>query len=168
MAWVGSFCNGLKASVVVGDYRSPISDINKHAGIHQGSLPPPILYVFYNANLVQGRINKSERSIDFIDEYNARVVVSSSRKVGMGEWCGLRGRQDHLHPLRSPAANSSRTDELFGVWQQYHGTKARCEDLGGQTRLGVLYEPTHAEGCGKSNQQVQRHCRSSETMRNSK
>ncbi|KAL1581903.1 hypothetical protein WHR41_09480 [Cladosporium halotolerans] len=77
VAWIESFCNRRKASVVVGDYESPISEI-EHAGILQGSPLSPILYVFYNANLVQGRISKSEGSIGFIDDYNAWVTGPSA------------------------------------------------------------------------------------------
>lgn len=80
VAWIESFCNGRKASVVVGDYESPISEI-KHAGIPQGSPLSPILYVFYNANLVQGRIGKSEGSIGFIDDYNAWVTGPSAAET---------------------------------------------------------------------------------------
>jgi hypothetical protein len=77
VAWVESFCNGRKASVVVGDYESPISEI-EHVGIPQGSPLLPILYVFYNENLVQGRISTSEGSIGFIDDYNAWVIGPSA------------------------------------------------------------------------------------------
>ncbi|OQN95262.1 hypothetical protein B0A48_18586 [Cryoendolithus antarcticus] len=59
VAWIERFCNGRKASVVW----SPLS---------------PILYVFYNANLVQGRSNKSEVSIGFIDDCNAWVTEVSA------------------------------------------------------------------------------------------
>jgi hypothetical protein len=76
VAWIESFCNGRKASVVVGDYESPVQDI-EHAGIPQGSPLSPILYVFYNANLVQGYINTREGSIGFIDDYNAWVTGTS-------------------------------------------------------------------------------------------
>jgi hypothetical protein len=62
---------------VVGDYESPILEI-EHAGIPQGWPLSPILYVFYNANLVQGRIYKSEGSIGFIDNYNAWVTGPSA------------------------------------------------------------------------------------------
>jgi hypothetical protein len=84
VAWIESFCNGRKASVVVGDYESSVQDIG-HAGIPQGSPLSPILYVFYNANLVQGRINKSEGSIGFIDDYSTWVtgpsVAENTRKL---------------------------------------------------------------------------------------
>lgn len=80
VAWIESFCNGRKASVVVGDYDSPVQDI-EHAGIPQGSpLSSPVLYVFYNANLVQGCINKSGDPIGFIDDYNAWVVGPSAEE----------------------------------------------------------------------------------------
>ena len=70
VAWIESFYNRRRALVVVGDYESPIKDI-MHVGIPQGSPLSPILYVFYNANLVQGQINKRQGSIGFIDDYNA-------------------------------------------------------------------------------------------------
>jgi hypothetical protein len=57
VAWIKSFCNRRKASVVVGDYESPVQDTG-HAGIPHRSPLSPILYVFYNANHVQGQINK--------------------------------------------------------------------------------------------------------------
>lgn len=63
----------------MGDYESPVQDI-EHAGIPQGSPLSPILYVFYNANLVQGHINKSGGSIEFIDDYNAWVVGPSAEE----------------------------------------------------------------------------------------
>ena len=79
VAWIESFCNGRKASVVMGDYESPVQDI-EHAGISQGSPLSPILYVFYNANLMQGHINKSGGSIGFIDDYSAWVVGPSAEE----------------------------------------------------------------------------------------
>lgn len=58
-------------------YESSVQAI-EHAGIPQGSPLSPILYVFYNANLVQGHIKKSEGSIGFIDDYNAWVAGPSA------------------------------------------------------------------------------------------
>jgi hypothetical protein len=76
VAWIKSFCNRRKASVVVGDYESPVQDTG-HAGIPQRSPLSPILYVFYNANHVQGQINKRQGSIGFTDDYNAWVAGPS-------------------------------------------------------------------------------------------
>jgi hypothetical protein len=76
MAWTEGFCNGRKAPVMVSDYKLPILKI-EHVGISQGSPFPPILLVFYNANLVQGCVSKSESSIGFIDDCNAWVTGPS-------------------------------------------------------------------------------------------
>lgn len=69
---------------MVGDYQSLVQDI-EHAGIPQGSPLSPILYVFSNANLVEGAINQHEGSIGFIDDYNAWVTgataVENTRKL---------------------------------------------------------------------------------------
>jgi hypothetical protein len=40
----------------------------------------PILYAFYDADVVQGRINKSEGSTGFIDDYNAWVTETNAVK----------------------------------------------------------------------------------------
>jgi len=89
VAWIESLCNGRKASVVVGDCESPISEIEhteiEDTGIPQGLPVSPIPYAFYNANLVQDHINKSEGSVGFIDDYNAWVtgpsVVGNTSKL---------------------------------------------------------------------------------------
>jgi len=68
--WIRSFCEDRTGSVVIGGYTSGCRSI-AHAGIPQGSPLSPILYVFYNANLVEGRINKGGGSIGFIDDFTA-------------------------------------------------------------------------------------------------
>lgn len=44
------------------------------AGIPQGSPLSPILYIFYNANLVEQPIDKTQGALGFIDDYLAWVV----------------------------------------------------------------------------------------------
>lgn len=58
VAWIEIFCNGRKASAVVGDYQSPVQNIEQ-AGILKISLLSPIWNDLYPANLIQDRIIKS-------------------------------------------------------------------------------------------------------------
>lgn len=81
--WIQSFCSNRKASVVVGDCESPVQEI-QHAGIPQGSPLSPLLYVSYNADLVQSRIHKCGGSIDFVHDYNAK---SPAPRVAKALFC---------------------------------------------------------------------------------
>jgi hypothetical protein len=122
VAWIESLCNGREASAVVGDYESPVSEV-EHAGITQASPLSPILYVFYNANLLQGRIRKSEDSVGFIDDYNAWVTrpkqqgtrASCRRNCYQGPRSG-RGRVAQFSkPTRRPSSTSfSRYNQMVG------------------------------------------------------
>ena len=68
--WIRSFCEQRTGSVVVGQHTSALTTI-PHAGIPQGSPLSPILYVFYNANLVESRIGTDGGSIGFVDDFTA-------------------------------------------------------------------------------------------------
>jgi hypothetical protein len=71
--WILSFCTGRSAELVIDRYRSAVEPI-AHAGIPQGSPLSPILYIFYNADLIEGQIDKKQGSLGFIDDYTAWVV----------------------------------------------------------------------------------------------
>ena len=55
----------------IGDFVS-----NRHAQVTvpQGSPLSPLLYVFYNANLVEKKIDRKGGAIGFVDDFNAWVV----------------------------------------------------------------------------------------------
>ena len=74
--WIRSFCEQRTGNVVVGKYTSALTSI-AHAGIPQGSPLSPMLYVFYNANLVEGRIGADGGSIGFIDDFTAWRTAAS-------------------------------------------------------------------------------------------
>ncbi len=74
---IHSFCSNSKASVVVGEYESPMQEI-EHARISQGPPLSPLLYLFYKANLVQSRSEKGGGSIGFVHDYNAWVTGSDA------------------------------------------------------------------------------------------
>jgi hypothetical protein len=68
--WIRSFCEDRSGSVMVGGHVSECSPIAQ-AGIPQGSPLSPILYCFYNANLVESKISKKGGSLGFIDDFTA-------------------------------------------------------------------------------------------------
>jgi ribonuclease HI len=74
--WIKNFCSQRKAQVALGNYESKPKDI-EYPGIPQGSPLSPLLYIFYNADLVEKTIDKKGGSLGFIDDYNAWVVSDS-------------------------------------------------------------------------------------------
>jgi hypothetical protein len=67
--WIRDFCDSRHAQVTVGSFESVVSLI-KYAGIPQGSPLLLLLYVFYNADLVEWKIDRDGGAIGFIDDFN--------------------------------------------------------------------------------------------------
>ena len=68
------FCTDRKASVVVNGFTSEVEDLPQ-SGLPQGSPLAPILFLFFNAGLVQSLV-KEGGSMAFVDDYTAWVVGS--------------------------------------------------------------------------------------------
>ena len=71
--WIRDFCSCRYASVIVGGYESEAREI-EYAGIPQGSPLSPLLYIFYNADLVERRIDSRGGALGFVDDFNVWVV----------------------------------------------------------------------------------------------
>ena len=71
--WINSFCSNRKACITFDRFCSDTMDIAQ-AGLPQGSPLSPILYIFYNVNLVQAPINFKRGAIAFVDDYSAWVT----------------------------------------------------------------------------------------------
>jgi hypothetical protein len=56
--------------VTVGEYESDVSRID-YAGVPQGSSLSPLLYMSYNANLVEKKIESKGGPIGFVDDLDA-------------------------------------------------------------------------------------------------
>ena len=68
--WIRDFCSRRYASVIVGGYESEAREI-EYAGIPQGSPLSPLLYIFYNADLVERKIDSQGGALGFVDDFNA-------------------------------------------------------------------------------------------------
>jgi hypothetical protein len=71
--WIRNFCTQRKAQISLGNYESEPTDI-KYPGIPQGSPLSPLLYIFYNADLVERKINGKGGAMGFVDDFSAWVV----------------------------------------------------------------------------------------------
>jgi hypothetical protein len=75
--WISNFCSERTASISVNGYTSPTRPLQQ-AGLPQGSPLSPILFLFFNADLVQQKINNTGGSFACVDDYTAWVTGSSA------------------------------------------------------------------------------------------
>ena len=74
--WVDSFCSDRTATIVVNGQASD-NLVLPQAGLPQGSPLSPILFLFFNADLVQQKITKLGGSMAFVDDFTAWVTANS-------------------------------------------------------------------------------------------
>ena len=73
ISWINDFCLQRQAVISVNGETKDLISL-EHAGLPQGSPLSPILFLFFNADLIQGPINKNKGSIAFIDDFTAWVT----------------------------------------------------------------------------------------------
>lgn len=76
---VHSFCSNRRASVMVNGTESETMDI-AHAGLPQGSPLSPILFLFYNADLVAGKHSSAVGRMAFVDDLTVWVSSPTTRR----------------------------------------------------------------------------------------
>jgi len=74
--WIDDYCTGRRASVVVNGHKSCEKAL-PHSGLPQGSPLSPILFLFFNADLLDQAI-PSGGTMAFVDDYTAWVVGASA------------------------------------------------------------------------------------------
>jgi hypothetical protein len=74
--WFMDFCSNRTATITIDTFESETLPIAQD-GIPQGSPLFPILYIFYNANLVEQPIHKTQGALGSADDHSAWVVEES-------------------------------------------------------------------------------------------
>ncbi|KNG49746.1 reverse transcriptase [Stemphylium lycopersici] len=84
LQWVEAFCSGRTASIQVNGQTSETRELPQ-AGLPQGSPLSPILFLFFNADLVQRRIDTYGGAIAFVDDFTAWVTgpTAQSNREGI-------------------------------------------------------------------------------------
>ena len=75
--WIEAFCTGRSASITINGHTMPQYQL-KQAGLPQGSPLSPILFLFFNADLVQRKIDAKGGAVAFVDDYSAWVTGESA------------------------------------------------------------------------------------------
>jgi ribonuclease HI len=83
LQWIDAFCSQRTATIEVNGQGPETRNLSQ-AGLPQGSPLSPILFLFFNADLVQHQINAAGGSIAFIDDYTAWVTGPSAQANSEG------------------------------------------------------------------------------------
>ncbi|KAK1461393.1 hypothetical protein CTAM01_17121 [Colletotrichum tamarilloi] len=76
MRWVDAFYSHRTASILVNGHESEARPLPQ-AGLPQGSPLSPVLFLFFNADLVQHQIDENGGALAFVDDYTAWVTGRS-------------------------------------------------------------------------------------------
>ena len=74
--WIDDFCTNRQACITVNGFTSEVCELPQ-SGLPQGSPLAPILFLFFNADLVQTKF-RNGNSMAFVDDYTAWIVGESA------------------------------------------------------------------------------------------
>ena len=135
VAWIGDFVNERKARITVNQEESPLFDLPQ-GGLPQGSPLSPILFLFFNADLVQTPMTDQQGAIAFIDDYSVWVtgesVAATTAKI----------QDDILPAVESWERNSGATfEESKTAFTHFTRNKTRVDACVPLTFKGRQVQP---------------------------
>jgi hypothetical protein len=98
--WINTFCSSRRALIIVNGYCSEAMNIT-YPGLPQGLSLSSILYLFFNADLVDIPINQKKGAITFVDDFTYWQVGQTAGKnisIFVPEEPILEGRSRQKEP----------------------------------------------------------------------
>jgi len=77
--WIDNCCTGRRASVVVNRYKTHEEEL-PHSGLPQGSPLSTMVFLFFNADLLEQAISNGD-TMAFVDDYTAWVVGANAEAI---------------------------------------------------------------------------------------
>ncbi|KAK8070343.1 hypothetical protein PG994_006959 [Apiospora phragmitis] len=93
LRWINAFCSGCTVTILVNGHTSESRSLPQ-AGLPQGSPLSPILFLFFNADLVQRRIDCYGGAVALVDDFTAWVTGPTAQSNREGIEAIIRDAQD--------------------------------------------------------------------------
>jgi ribonuclease HI len=122
--WIASFMQDRTASITFDDFESPRTALD-NAGLAQGSPLSPILFIFFNAGLVNQPVDRKGGSSAFIDDYFRWIVGPSAED-------NLRKLQEDDIPRIEQWARQTGSSFAAEKTELIHLTRKKTEHSKGQ------------------------------------
>jgi Reverse transcriptase (RNA-dependent DNA polymerase) len=157
LRWIEAFCSERTATIQVNGQSSEVRSLPQ-AGLPQGSPLSPILFLFFNADLVQRHIDSHGGAIAFVDDFTAWVTgpTAQSNREGIEtiindalDWERRSGttfeaeKTAIIHFTRKPYKSES---EPFNIKGQRGPTEKPCRDPWGGHGCQDQVRGTHSAG----------------------
>jgi hypothetical protein len=139
LRWTRAFCSERTATIQVNGQSSEIQNLPQ-AGLPQGSPLSPILFLFFNADLVQRRIDSRRGAIAFVDDFTAWAMGPTAQSNREGIEAIIKDALD----WRKEAGRPSRRRRRLSYTLQAKRTRAP------QSLLSSRGKPSNRESTSRS------------------
>ncbi len=133
--WTEAFCSDRTASIQINGRAAEVRNLPQ-AGLPQGSPLSPILFLFFNADLVQRRTDSNGGAIAFVDDFTAWVTGPTAQSTAypkLNTWWYLSdGTLQHNTTgfTKNRAISKDKLEDLYAEMEQPAGTEHAMVDAG--------------------------------------